>query len=81
MGDLLLKELGIALTRNIRREDTAARMGGDEFVNILPGILPDPARGFGERLRKVIEQDNLSTRSTTVSLGRPRMNSHRGELR
>ena len=36
---------------------------------ILPGIHQDPARGFGERLRKVIEQDNLSTRAMTVSLG------------
>ena len=69
VGDLLLKDLGIALTRNIRREDTAARVGGEEFVIILPGIHQDPARGFGERLRKVIEQDNLSTRSMTVSLG------------
>lgn len=69
VGDLLLKDLGDVLIKNIRREDTVARVGGEEFVVILPGIQHEQVLGFGERLRKVIEQGNWSSRSMTVSLG------------
>lgn len=70
VGDLLLKDLGAALTRNIRKADTAARVGGEEFVIILPGIRHDQVQGFGERLRKeVIEQGSWNGKSMTVSLG------------
>jgi diguanylate cyclase (GGDEF)-like protein/PAS domain S-box-containing protein len=69
VGDLLLKDLSNTLTRNIRREDTAARVGGEEFVVILPGIHHDQVLGFGERLRRVIEQGSWNARTMTVSLG------------
>lgn len=35
IGDLLLKEIAGRLKRNIRREDTVARIGGDEFVILM----------------------------------------------
>lgn len=69
VGDLLLKDLGNALSRNIRREDTVARIGGEEFVMILPGMPHQQVLGFGERLRKVVEQGNWSSKSMTISLG------------
>ena len=69
VGDLLLKDLGNALARNIRREDTVARIGGEEFVMILPGMPHQQVLGFGERLRRVVEQGNWSSKSMTISLG------------
>ena len=69
VGDLLLKDLGNALTKNIRREDTVARIGGEEFVMILPGMPYDQVLRFGERLRRVIEQGDWSSKSMTISLG------------
>jgi diguanylate cyclase (GGDEF)-like protein/PAS domain S-box-containing protein len=69
LGDLLLKDLGNVLIKNTRREDTVARVGGEEFWVILPGIRHDEVLGFGERLRRVIEQGNRGSRSITVSLG------------
>jgi diguanylate cyclase (GGDEF)-like protein/PAS domain S-box-containing protein len=69
IGDLMLKNLGNALIRNIRKEDTAARIGGEEFVVILPGISYEQALAFGERLRRVIQQGTWSSKSITISLG------------
>lgn len=36
VGDRVLRAVGDALRRSLRRADTAARMGGDEFALILP---------------------------------------------
>jgi diguanylate cyclase (GGDEF)-like protein len=69
VGDLLLKDLASALTGNIRKEDTVARIGGEEFVIILPGISYEQALAFGERLRRVIDQGKWSSKSMTISLG------------
>ncbi len=37
-GDLLLKEVGIRLLSIVRDEDTVSRIGGDEFVILLPEL-------------------------------------------
>ena len=37
IGDLLLKQIGPKIHQNLRSIDTVARMGGDEFLMLLPG--------------------------------------------
>lgn len=37
-GDIVLKHVGLTLNEEARNEDTSARMGGDEFVVLLPNI-------------------------------------------
>jgi len=46
-GDLLLQEVAHRLSSSVRREDTVARMGGDEFTVILRNI---PARDMLEQI-------------------------------
>ncbi len=38
-GDLLLQEIAKRLKQSIRSDDLVARMGGDEFVILLPGLF------------------------------------------
>lgn len=52
-GDLLLREIGNRLECHLRKSDTVARMGGDEFMVLLPDTGP---RGDGIRVaEKILE--------------------------
>jgi diguanylate cyclase (GGDEF)-like protein/PAS domain S-box-containing protein len=57
MGDEVLKVVAQRITECIRGEDTAARMGGDEFIIILTelditnGLASYKAKGIAEKLR------------------------------
>ena len=52
IGDQLLIEISRRLMRDVRGEDTAARMGGDEFVVILNG-LPE-SDGYLTRVERLL---------------------------
>ncbi|HKO05367.1 MAG TPA: GGDEF domain-containing protein [Candidatus Acidoferrales bacterium] len=49
-GDLVLKEFGLRLSRSIRVSDLAVRMGGDEFLVILPECPAEQIPGLLTRL-------------------------------
>ena len=51
MGDLVLRETAKAMCRTLRRSDTCARIGGEEFVVISPNTDPEGARSLAERIR------------------------------
>ncbi len=57
IGDRLLKEVSQRIKTCIREEDTAARIGGDEFVVVLSGLGGEPdiaARKAGVIARKIL---------------------------
>lgn len=57
MGDLLLKEVAIRIQLCLRESDTAARVGGDEFVILLPAIETDQtAIVVAEKIRMALKQ-------------------------
>ena len=50
-GDEVLLHAARCLRHNLRREDHVARLGGEEFVAVLPGISHSSAAEIAEELR------------------------------
>jgi diguanylate cyclase (GGDEF)-like protein len=50
-GDRVLRGVGDVVQRGVRRIDTAARYGGDEFVVLLPETDPTGAYVLAEKIR------------------------------
>src|SRR5207302_6948974 len=77
VGDSLLVEVGKRIRNAIRPEDTAARMGGDEFSLLLEGVGARHATQLVERLQELIAKpivcDNLElviTASVGIAVGK-----------
>ncbi len=54
-GDRVLRAVGEVITSGVRRIDTAARYGGDEFVVLLPETDPTGAYVLAEKIRQGVE--------------------------
>ncbi|HEY9101264.1 bifunctional diguanylate cyclase/phosphodiesterase [Chitinimonas sp.] len=55
-GDRLLAKVGERLTESVRSEDVVARLSGDEFAILLPGITIGTAMHSIERVRRSLER-------------------------
>jgi len=70
VGDEALIELAKILSNNIRKTDTLARWGGEEFAILCPATPPKAAKIFSEKLRSVIHEHQFpSIPSFTCSFG------------
>ena len=67
-GDALLKKASNVLKCCFRKEDVAARIGGDEFAVILPGIDEPGLREIMNRLRQRIAESNETDREPFLSI-------------
>ena len=57
IGDLLLKEVAKRILEWLRESDSAARVGGDEFVVLLPNVEEQAdAVAVGEKIRHALNQ-------------------------
>lgn len=69
-GDSAIKEVAEVLKKNARSIDVAARMGGEEFNIILPGVDSKGGLIAAERIRKAISECKLrKVGKITASIG------------
>jgi diguanylate cyclase (GGDEF)-like protein/PAS domain S-box-containing protein len=73
-GDLVLREVAGMLKGNVRHGDVVCRLGGEEFVIILPGASVEIARERLETIRRQVQSLTISHRSrmlgkVTISAG------------
>ncbi|MFV2035941.1 MAG: diguanylate cyclase, partial [Halocynthiibacter sp.] len=73
-GDHVLKEFARRLQENLRGIDLVARLGGEEFLVVLPDTGPTEVEFAAERLRKAIDREDFEIGGgkhipITVSIG------------
>jgi diguanylate cyclase (GGDEF)-like protein len=74
VGDIALRKIAGALQRSVRSIDVVGRLGGEEFVAVLPETGEESAAHVAERLRadvasEKIAVDELQNLSLTISIG------------
>ncbi len=68
VGDMALKHLASLMRTQMRSIDTLGRIGGEEFVVILPGLQEDAAVQAAERLRALISNTPLPSATEPVAM-------------
>ena len=70
-GDLLIKKAADLLRTATRADDVVARIGGDEFVTILPGMDAGQAQTVTNRIKKIMSEqgDTLPWVSFAIGVG------------
>jgi diguanylate cyclase (GGDEF)-like protein len=56
VGDKALSEIALLMRRACRPSDLVARIGGEEFALVLPGMSREGGLDFCERLRRAVEE-------------------------
>lgn len=68
-GDHLIGTLARTLTESIAADHIAARMGGDEFIVILPGVTVKAARKRAKKIARAFARQPLHPRVAELSGG------------
>ncbi|MBL8566585.1 MAG: PleD family two-component system response regulator [Hyphomicrobiaceae bacterium] len=75
-GDAVLRAVSRRIVDTVRQVDTVARMGGEEFLVVMPDARPDVALKVADRLRQAVADEQVPDArvpggklSVTVSVG------------
>ncbi|MDX6665353.1 MAG: two-component system, cell cycle response regulator [Solirubrobacteraceae bacterium] len=68
-GDAVLQELAYSVRKVLRSFELVYRLGGEEFLVVLPGATLAESGQLAERIRAAIERDRPAGLSVTVSMG------------
>jgi diguanylate cyclase (GGDEF)-like protein len=75
-GDAALRDVAYTLRKQLRSFELAYRLGGEEFLVVLPGVDLGGGLEIAERLRAAVEQAKPAGVPVTISLG---VSAGRGE--
>jgi diguanylate cyclase (GGDEF)-like protein len=75
-GDAVLRDVAYALRKHLRSFELVYRLGGEEFLVVLPGIDTGGGYDVAERLRTAVEQTRPLGFAVTISIG---LSAARGE--
>jgi len=67
-GDYMLKETARLLSASLRQEDLVIRLGGDEFLLLLPAADEQMVSAVTSRIREAIQQWNFNNTKPGVEL-------------
>lgn len=65
-GDAVLRHLAAGLKASFREVDVVARLGGEEFVVLLPGANADAAEGLARRVCRDIAARTVEVEGTVI---------------
>ena len=68
-GDAVLKDVAYAMRKALRAFDLVYRVGGEEFLVLLPGADLERTLEVGERLRAAVAAQRTGELQVTMSLG------------
>ncbi len=70
LGDAVIREVADTLSRVSRDNDTAARLGGEEFALLFAGIAAEKAERAARRLLEILAEQHIEVvGNITVSIG------------
>jgi len=69
VGDAVLKEVAYLLRKQLRAFDLAYRLGGEEFLILVPGSNVEQTAELAGRLREGISVERVAGASVTMSFG------------
>jgi diguanylate cyclase (GGDEF)-like protein len=75
-GDAVLRDVAYELRKRLRSFELVYRLGGEEFLIVLPGVDSKGGLEVAERLREAVEQTRPMGIKITISAG---LSSGRGE--
>jgi diguanylate cyclase (GGDEF)-like protein len=68
-GDAVLRDVAYALRKHLRSFELVYRLGGEEFLVVLPGIDASAGHEVAERLRTAVEKARPLGFMVTISIG------------
>ena len=68
MGDLVLLGVAEQISKQLRKDDSIGRYGGEEFLIIVPGVGKDDSKPVFERIRVAFEDHNFEASGNTIQL-------------
>jgi diguanylate cyclase (GGDEF)-like protein len=69
VGDAVLKDVAYVLRKQLRAFDLAYRLGGEEFLILLPGSDREQSAELADRLREAVSEARAGNLDTTMSFG------------